>query len=92
VADAVFTVKDRGAIRQAAWPGVGQVASRVESAARSGTPVRTGRLRAGWRVERGRIPGVWLVVNDVPYARWVEYGTGRRRPAAMLGRAAARFR
>jgi hypothetical protein len=32
------------------------------------------------------------VVNPVPYARFVEYGTRHMAPAAMLGKALARAR
>ena len=43
-----------------------------------------------WQVRPGyNDPGTSVVVNAVPYARFVEYGTRRTRAYAMLGRALA---
>jgi hypothetical protein len=70
-------------------PGVRDLTARLAAAAASNSPRVTGRLAAGWKVVPGSDPGTSLVVNDVPYARFVEYGTRRRRPAAPLGRAVA---
>jgi HK97 gp10 family phage protein len=72
-------------------PEVRRVASEVARDARSMTPRRTGTLRDGWRVaQRGKFG--WSVVNDTPYARFVEYGTRHMRGQAMLGRALERAR
>ena len=40
------------------------------SIVRDNTPVRTGRLRDGWIVERGS--DILRVVNDVPYAPYID--------------------
>lgn len=56
----------------------------AEAAAR--TPVATGRLRDGWRIDR-EDPVVQRVVNDVPYAAAVEYGD-RARPGRAMARGA----
>ena len=82
---------DKHAPRAACRDGVRDIAGGLRDEARAGTPVRTGTLRAGWRVGRGH-DGDPTVLNDVPYARFVEYGTSRRPPVAMLGRAMARYR
>jgi hypothetical protein len=90
MADVEYRVVDRHAPNRAASDGIRGVAERTRAEAQAGTPVDTGRLRRGWRVERGRLPGTWVIVNDVPYAAFVEFGSGRNRPpAAMLGRALA---
>ncbi|MGE0723970.1 MAG: HK97 gp10 family phage protein [Alphaproteobacteria bacterium] len=64
--------------------GVAAEALQAEAAARS--PVRTGRLRAGWTIDRSGGPVV-RVVNDVPYASLVEYGA-RGRPGIAMARGA----
>lgn len=60
------------------------VAARDAAAARS--PVRTGRLRNGWRLEPAA-DGTVRVVNAVPYAAAVEYGD-RHRPGQPMARPA----
>ena len=89
---ATFRVTDPKAIRQAVAPGVRDAADAVMRDARAETPVRTGHLRAGWRLVRGRDVAYQRVTNDVSYARFVEYGTRHMPPAGMLGRAIARAR
>jgi hypothetical protein len=88
---AEFKVTDPHAPARAARDGVRARARTLADDARAGTPVRTGRLRSGWRVGSGG-NGDSRVANDVPYARFVEYGTRHKAPAAMLGRALARAR
>jgi hypothetical protein len=84
-------VTDKSAPRAACRDGLRDIAGGIQAEARAGTPVRTGTLRGGWRI--GRSPaGDPTVVNDVPYARHVEYGSGHRPPVAMLGRAMAKYR
>ncbi len=61
-------------------------ASEVLAAAVERTPVATGRLRDGWRIADGDTVGR-RVVNDVPYAAAVEYGS-RTRPGAAMARGA----
>src|SRR5262245_6006792 len=68
---------------------VRRVAQRVADAAAANTPRRTGRLAGAWRVERGRDPGTFLIVNETEYAVDVEYGTSRMSASAPLGRAMA---
>ncbi|BBK36083.1 hypothetical protein STAQ_11610 [Allostella sp. ATCC 35155] len=60
------------------------VAARDAAAARS--PVRSGRLRDGWRIEAAGEGA--RVVNAVPYAAAVEYGS-RGRPGRPMARPAA---
>ena len=72
-------------------PDIAEIASRVASAAAAGyaAPARA-LLAAGWRTAPGyATPARRSSSNTVPYARFVEYGTRTRRPAAMLGRALA---
>jgi hypothetical protein len=92
MAGASFRVTDRRAPRRAADPHVAAVSARVVADIQAGTPVQTGRLRSGWRVVPGRVPAVRLLVNDVPYARFVEYGTRTRPATPAAGRALARWR
>jgi HK97 gp10 family phage protein len=84
-------VEDKSAPRRACRDGLRSIAGSIRDDARAGTPVRSGRLRNGWRVGRGA-DGDPTVVNDVEYARFVEYGTRHMPPAAMLGRATANYR
>jgi Bacteriophage HK97-gp10, putative tail-component len=86
----VFKITDPRAPRKCVQQNVREITNRVAAAAAAGTPRRTGRLAAGWAVRPGYSdPGTSVIVNTVPYARFVEYGTRRRRGAAMLGRAMA---
>ena len=80
----VFRVTDPGAPRRVADPGIGEVAGRVCDDLRARTPVETGTLQAGWEVHHGR-EGERLVVNNVPYARFVEYGTVNMPAEPMIG-------
>lgn len=91
MAAAEFTVTDPAAPGRAIDPGLGEFADDLRADAADGTPVLTGRLRAGWRVVKAG-DGERVVVNDVYYAPFVEFGTRRTRPAAMMGRALARAR
>jgi hypothetical protein len=88
----VFRVTDRTAPRRAADPGIAREAEAIRAETARNTPRRTGRLASGWRVTRGRVTGVYVVENDVPYARFVEYGTRRRPATPALGVALARRR
>lgn len=81
----VFRVTDPGAPRRAADRGVGDMAKAVCDDVKSRTPVRTGRLRNGWVVSHGQQEGEWEVTNDVPYGRFVEYGTINMAAEPMLG-------
>lgn len=89
---AAFTVTDPRAPRLAVARNVAEIAARVAASAAANTPQRTGRMARSWRTVPGRDPGTTLVVNDTPYARFVEYGTRHMRAAAPLGRAMAGVR
>ena len=48
------------------------------------TPVRTGRLRAGWNI--AHLDGdSAMITNDVPYAGFVDAGTPHMYPRDMTG-------
>ena len=51
---------------------------------KSETPVRTGRLQAGWRMNFGGSSVSF--VNDTPYAEYVNDGTPRMYPRNMTGK------
>ncbi|MCC7271409.1 MAG: HK97 gp10 family phage protein [Alphaproteobacteria bacterium] len=75
---------ERFAARLTALPAeaAGRVALAVRDEVALRTPIATGRLREGWRIAPG--PGASVrIVNDVPYAAAVEYGTRGRAGAAM---------
>lgn len=87
-----FRVTNINAPRRVVDPVVLRVAQGVLRDVVAATPHgRTGNLRRGWRLVRAR-DAKWRVVNDVPYARHVEYGTIHRPAAAMLGRTIASWR
>jgi hypothetical protein len=90
VASVEFRVTDPKAPRLCVQPDVRSAAQRLAARAASNTPRRTGRMAASWEVRPGYSdPGTSVVVNTVPYARFVEYGTRRTRAYAPLGRAVA---
>jgi hypothetical protein len=90
---ATFRVTNAIARRLAIQPDIARIAGQIAEAARADTPKgATGRLAAGWRTAPGRDPGTTIIQTDVPYARYVEYGTRNRPAAAMLGRALAAAR
>jgi hypothetical protein len=92
MASATFHITDHGASRAAADKRVDEIARSVMQAARTGTPRGdTGNLARGWRVVRSA-PASRLVINSVPYARFVEYGTVNMPAVGMLGRAVAQAR
>lgn len=85
-----FKVTHPRAPRECVQQNVREAAQRIADRAAGNTPRRTGRLAGGWEVRPGYSdPGTSVVINRVPYARFVEYGTRNRPPAAMLGRALA---
>jgi Bacteriophage HK97-gp10, putative tail-component len=83
-----FRVTDPQAPMREVDPGVGEIAERFRGDVAGYTPVLTGALRAGWRVRRVG-DGHYAVSNGVRYAGYVEYGTSKMAPRAMLGRALA---
>jgi hypothetical protein len=96
MSDARFTVTDPQAPARLVSPGLRTQAEAVMAEAKANTPVITGTLRRGWRTARDAELS-WAVLNDTPYAVYVEFGyrtrSGRRVAGqAMLGRALARAR
>lgn len=49
------------------------------------TPVRSGLLRRSWSVRSVTTKGI-DIVNQTPYAGYIEYGTPKIAPVAMLAR------
>jgi hypothetical protein len=92
-ATARFTVLDAEQPKRLVDPGVRQIANDLSATAASATPSETGQLRAGWHVER-RGTSAYIVINTVPYGRYVEHGTRYVSARPMLGPAvfAARSR
>jgi hypothetical protein len=80
-----YTVTDPMAPRKAVDRPLGRLADTIAADTRARTPVRTGTLRSGWRVRRGRFPAVRIISNPVPYTALVEYGTRRRAARPMIG-------
>ncbi|HXC65387.1 MAG TPA: HK97 gp10 family phage protein [bacterium] len=92
MADAEFVITDPSAPRRCVQPDIAGIAGQVAAAASANSPTLTGRLARSWRTVPGRDPGTTLVTTDVPYARYVEYGTRYMRASAPLGRALAAVR
>lgn len=92
MADAEFYVTSPAAPRWSVRELVQRIALEIAAAAASRTPHDTGTMGASWKVYPGRDPGTAFVVNDTPYARYVEYGTRHQAAAAPLGRSAAEAR
>lgn len=59
--------------------GIRDTLEPVKAMVQATTPVRSGRLRAGWETNR-----VDTVYNEVPYSDFVEAGTKRMRGRFML--------
>lgn len=67
-----------------------EVGRMLLEAAQDYTPVRTGRLRAGWELDEATHFGDDVILrNDVEYAMWVNDGTSKMAPRMMLERAIA---
>jgi HK97 gp10 family phage protein len=86
-----YRILDRDAPRRAVDRPVGRIASAVTRSAQGRTPIRTGRLRAAWRTIRDD-NARYHVINDVPYARFVEFGTRNTPAQPMLGPAVLQAR
>jgi hypothetical protein len=91
MAGAVYKVIAPGAPRKAADAGIGQVAEQLRAAAVLATPRKTGLLARSWYIQTGYVPAIRFVKNPVPYARFVEYGSKRRRANPFFGRTIAQF-
>lgn len=89
MASATFTVEHPRNRRFVIQQDIAEIAGRVASDAAANTPHRTGAMARGWHTVPGQDPGTTLVVNTVPHARYVEYGTRHMPARAPLGRAAA---
>lgn len=48
------------------------------------TPVRTGRARAGWRINQGKDQFETTISNGVSYIVELEYGKSRQAPFGMV--------
>jgi hypothetical protein len=90
--EATFTVTDWQARRRCVQPDIADIAKGIAADAAANTPRRTGRMASSYRVVQGQDPATSLVVNDAPWAIFVEYGTRHVRAAAPLGRALSRAR
>ena len=80
-----YRVLDPTAPRRAADPIVRKVTQQLTDAITASTPVETGKLRAGWHMVKNSDSN-WVIANDVPYARYVEYGTRHMAARPMMGR------
>jgi hypothetical protein len=87
-----FTVTNGAARRLVVQPDIRAIGEALASDASARTPRDTGRMAASYRVLPGRDPGTSIVVNDAPYARYVEYGTRYQPARAPLGRSLATAR
>lgn len=90
---ASYKVINKGAIRLAADPLIGEVAQAILDEVMAATPKGpTGDLASHWAIEVGRVPGVRIISNPEPYAAFVEYGTRNMPAEPMLGPVVARWR
>jgi len=87
-----FTVTNPQAPVREADPGIRAITEDIRRDVQARTPVITGRLQAGWRVEKGDREGSWVLVNPVYYARYVEYGTVNMAAEPMVGPVLAAYR
>lgn len=89
-----FEIYAPGAPRVVLDKTIQEIAEGMQRDIINATPRRTGRLAAGWKLSRHPRykRASFYVTNDVPYARFVEYGTRRRPAAAMSGRVLATYR
>ena len=65
-----------------------EIGKEVMKKAKAGTPVRSGRLKGGWFLQKNRKD--LFIINKVPYASYVEDGTSKMRPRHMLRNALSR--
>ena len=89
--DVTFTVTDPLAPRLAVDPEIEALAEHLREDVAALTPRLTGRLAESWHITRDGI-AEYIISSDVPYARFVEFGTRYDPAAAPLGRALARAR
>jgi len=87
MSDSSYRILDRLAPRKATDAGVRRTAEIIRSDLAAFTPRDTGRLAGAWKLQKGRSPGTYLIVNNTPYARAVEFGYGHN--AGFMGRTLA---
>jgi hypothetical protein len=88
-----LTVGEAKRARQAVQPNIKRMAEQVARDAAARSPRVTGRLAGGYKTEPGaKDPATTFVINEVPYARFVEFGSRGRPARPAFGRAIASFR
>ena len=91
-ARATFKVTNREAPRRAADPYIEHVAEGMRDELVNRSPRDTGRYASAWQVLPGRGPGIRLVANATPYARFVEFGTIHEPARPVFGQVLAETR
>lgn len=87
-----YQVRDREQPRKVVDAAVRSLAQQLMDAIAAEQPKRTGQLAGGWRMEHGRAPATYLLVNAVRYARYVEFGTVHMAAQPVVGCNMARYR
>src|SRR5262245_23437928 len=88
-----YHVKNWRAPRLAADPAIAELAGRLGAELAARTPRGpTGELAASWEVRRGRVAAAYLVSNDDPALKYVEYGTKNMRAEPFVGPVLAQYR
>jgi hypothetical protein len=91
-AASTYQVLNRKAPKQAADGIVRGIAEQIRGAVAAQSPRgRTGRYAGAWRVERIK-PGIYRVLNDTPYGRYIEYGTRYVHARPVFGRVVSTYR
>ena len=90
--DVTYKVTDPRAPRLAVQQNIADIAGQLAASATGNTPTLTGVMARAWRTVPGREPGTTMVINDAPYAIYVEYGTRHMTARAPMGRALAAAR
>lgn len=81
-----YRVINRSAPKQAADAIVAGIANQIRDAVAGQSPRgETGAYAAGWQVEHLKA-GVYRVFNNVPYGKYVEYGTRYVQARPVFGR------
>lgn len=87
-----YQVLNRQAPKMAADGIVRGIAEQIRGAVAAQSPRgRTGRYADGWRVRKLKA-GVYQVFNEVPYGRYVEYGTRYVPARPVFGRVVSNVR
>ncbi len=69
---------------------IDNITGKIFSEIKDNTPVRTGRLKRGWRRTRA-IKGKATISNNVPYVIHVEEGTSRQPGQHFIRRAISKY-